>query len=111
PKAAPVNICSTSGFGEYNKLGVAQFLRLDIATPATYQITVTKNGGDATAADPDLIIFKHGVEIIRADSSQINLESVSTPLAAGQHLLEVFDWHHRRENSASGTTCFDVQVF
>lgn len=111
PNAAPVNICSTSRFGEYNKLGVAQFLRLDIATPATYQITVTKNGGDVVAADPDLIIFERGVEIIRADSSQVNLESVSRPLAAGQYLLEVFDWHNRRENVAPRTTCFDVQVF
>lgn len=111
PDAVPIEICSSSRFGKYNKLGVAQFLLLDIAEEDSYQILVTKKTGSSAVTDPDFVLLDRGREITRAESARADLESARVVLPAGQYLLEIYDWNNRDDRKSNSTTsCFDVQV-
>lgn len=109
---AVVNVCSNSQFGSYNKLGIAQFLRLTITQSASYRISVTKNGGESGATDPDFVVYRQGAVFFTAFSELNGEEDTVRNLAAGDYVLEVYDWKVRDSGSSSQAkrTCFDVRV-
>lgn len=106
-----VNVCSTSMYGKYNKLGVSQFFRLDIAQNDIYTIRVDRSGGDFVSTDPDFFIYEGGEVVGEGLSQDINLEIQDVSLAPGNYILEVYDWNNADSgNGANNTTCFDVRV-
>jgi hypothetical protein len=108
---APLNICSTGLFGPYNKLGVAQFVRVAITEPGHYQISVQRSGGVAAPTDPDFAIYRGGEIIYRAESDRENQELANVSLPTGDYVIEVYDWDNRRGNAGSKERkCFDLHI-
>lgn len=105
-----VNVCSTSRFGTYNKLAVAQFLRLDIASAGTYQITV-EEAEDSGDSDPDIYLYRRGDLLALAEGTMVDKEGLSRFLSVGTYVLELVD---DRAINAEGeeiiTACFDVRA-
>jgi hypothetical protein len=63
--------------------------------------------GSAAAEDPDIFVFRRGVETVRGDSPDEGSESIpAQALAAGTYVIEVFDF------AASGSVprCMSVSV-
>lgn len=109
------NVCSTNRFGSFNKLAVAQFLKLDISAQGIYQITAQKSGGDsggdAGDADPDIYLYQKGHLVDQAESSQVDSESLRGKLVAGTYIIELVDYRAvDSEYNQAVTACFDVLV-
>lgn len=105
------NVCSTNRFGSFNKLAVAQFLKLDISVQATYQIMAQESGGDSGDADPDIYLYQQGYLVDQAESSQVDSESLVHNLAAGTYIIELVDYRAvDSEHNQDVTACFDVLV-
>ncbi|WP_339367001.1 hypothetical protein [Cellvibrio sp. OA-2007] len=106
-----INVCSTNRFGAYNKLAVAQFLRLDIASAGTYQITVQEAGDDSGDSDPDIYLYRRGSLLALAESTMIDQEGLSRFLSVGTYVLELVDDRAIDvDNTDDITACFDVRV-
>lgn len=106
-----VNVCSTNRFGAYNKLGVAQFLKLDIVSSGVYEITAQKIVDDSGASDPDIYLYHRGEKLVIAESGETDQETLLHQLSAGAYVLEVIDYRAVDiGNSESITTCFTVRA-
>ncbi|HEU4618610.1 MAG TPA: hypothetical protein VFV10_11235 [Gammaproteobacteria bacterium] len=129
PGGPSVKVCSTDDFagatGSVNKLGSRAFLRFSVATPAMYGITATTTEmpGGATA-DPDMVLHQRGT-VVKSwgppDPSACTTsnpagcrESFSRLLAAGDYVLEVYEWTNTQDRDADrppiGRTCFNVAI-
>lgn len=107
----PVNVCSTNRFGAYNKLAVAQFMVLDIASAGTYQISVQEAANDSGDSDPDIYLYRRGSLLGAAEGSQIDQENLSRFLSAGIYVLELVDDRAINvDNSDEITACFEVRA-
>jgi len=108
---SPVNVCSTNRFGAYNKLAVAQFMVLDIASAGTYQFNVQEAVSDSGSSDPDIYLYRDGELLNFAESTNVDQESLEQPLTAGTYVLELVDDRAMDiENTNVFTACFDVRV-
>lgn len=106
-----VNVCSTNLFGAYNKLAVAQFLRMDIASSGTYQITVQEAGEDSGDSDPDIYLYRRGALLALAEGTMVDQEGLSRFLSVGTYVLELVDDRAiNAENTDAITACFDVRA-
>lgn len=106
-----VNVCSTNRFGSYNKLAVAQFFRVDIASAGTYQITVQEAGEDSGDSDPDIYLYRRGSLLALAEGTMVDQEGLSRFLSVGTYVVELVD--NRMINAESEdilTACFDVRA-
>lgn len=108
---SPVNVCSTNRFGAYNKLAVAQFLLLEVASAGTYQISVQEGVDDSGDSDPDIYIYRRGNLLDFAEGTQVDQESLSRFLSVGTYVLELVDDRAMdMENTNEITACFDVRA-
>lgn len=109
---ASVSVCGTVAFGTYNKLGNRRFLRLDLATSRSVQISAQGEATGTPAADPDIGLWRRG--LIGASQEVGTTEIFNTSvLAAGTYIIEVADFSHIDSgNSAArrGDTCMTVTV-
>ncbi len=107
----PERVCLGNEFGSYNKLGNAQYFKVDISIPGSYQFTAIENGSDSGDANPELQLYSAGSLIDIGESAEIDRESFSTPMSPGTYILELTD---RRISDASVSTdlraCFDVRA-
>lgn len=108
----PINVCSDAEYGEQNKLGNSQFLRLNISQAGSYQISLVKAGGDLVASKPEFVLHLKGERVIEAENLVDNEVSKNTVLVNGNYIIEVYDLNnHDNENTeAKSLTCFDVRV-
>lgn len=106
----PLNVCSTSSNGGYNKLGVNQFMRLSITQSGNYAVRVERMGGDfVRQSDPDLYIYQRGILVEKGDSNTDNVELGTVSLQSGNYIVEVTDYA-LTGSSSNATTCFNVLV-
>ncbi|MET0355564.1 MAG: hypothetical protein ABW044_02240, partial [Cellvibrio sp.] len=49
----PLNICSSNQYGEQNKLGNSQFIRVNILQAGAYTFNIVKSGGSLTSSNPE----------------------------------------------------------
>jgi len=102
------SVCSTNGFGEYNKLSNRRFLTFTLA--AASDLTIEVNSGPDT--DPDIHLHSRGQDDELAENSDPGneiLETFGSP--AGSYVLEVFDYPNVDEDlSAGGRACLSVTV-
>ncbi|HUO81796.1 MAG TPA: hypothetical protein VM616_02940 [Gammaproteobacteria bacterium] len=109
--AGSVNVCSLGGnenppqdYGSINKLGNARFLHFTANAAGLY--TFAAAGEPDT--DPDLVLHQMGI-IAVSDSAAGGLESFSRQLAAGDYVLEVYEFRNITDDPR-GETCFDVSI-
>ncbi|HPF25578.1 MAG TPA: hypothetical protein PK159_03215 [Steroidobacteraceae bacterium] len=114
-------VCSTvAPNGPVNKLGVARFLRFDLA--ASRNVTVDVRGPASSPAlpdaDPDVYLFRAGLPQAAGNAVGIN-DSASLPSApAGAYLIEVHEYSNvdppidpqSGQPKPRGETCIDVTL-
>jgi hypothetical protein len=109
--APAIQICSSNIQGNYNKLGVHQFLRLTVGTNGNYNFSVTKSSGQSIVTDPDVEIFYRGNLVDDGVSSVTDSETFTASLTSGNYVVVVTD--RNNHNAALANTrraCFDVRV-
>lgn len=107
----PVNVCSTNRFGAYNKLAVAQFMVLNIASAGTYRFNVQEAGDDSGNSDPDIYLYRYGELLDYAEGTAVDQESLTQTLSVGPYVLELVDDRAKDiENTDEFTACFDVRA-
>jgi hypothetical protein len=108
-----IQVCSTtSGGGTYNRLGNRRFIRIDWSAAARLTASATRlPDAIASPSDPDLVLFRDGQELARAEGTVPDTETLASSgaLAIGTYILEVYEFNNLA-GSGRGTTCFNVQI-
>lgn len=106
-----VNLCSSNTVGTYNKIGVAQFLLLNVASAGNYTLSVQETIPDSGVSDPDLYLYRRGNLIALAESSRVDGESLTHNLSPGIYVLELADARAvDSETLEEITACFSVSA-
>lgn len=106
-----VNVCSSNENGSYNKLGVSQFLLLNIVSSGRYEINATAAPLGASVSDPDLYLYRQGQLIAQAESAAADDETINRFLSAGVYVLEVVEARALDSDvTASVEQCFNVRA-
>lgn len=106
-------VCSSiAPNGPVNKLGVARFLRFELAAPRN--VTVDVQGPASSPAlpdaDPDVYLYRAGAVQAAGNAVGVN-DSASLPAApAGAYVIEVYEYSNRASDSPRGETCIDVTL-
>jgi PKD repeat protein len=104
--------------GSYNKLGNRRFLRFNVPSARSIRITLTcaSTDADCTGAivpDPDFVVSR-GRSVTYAESSTPRFEQLDYAAAAGDHVLEVYEWSHIDPDATAserrGRTCMTVNI-
>jgi hypothetical protein len=115
------SVTSTTGSvieGSYNKLGNRRFLRFSVPTARTIRITLNcpSTDADCTGAivpDPDFVVWR-ARDVTYAETSTPRVEQLDYPAAAGDHVLEVYEWSHidpdATDTERRGRTCMTVNI-
>lgn len=113
-----VNVCSSNRFDpdeNGNKLGIRRFVRFNVPTAGNYTIDVqTTNPPAAGQADPDIEVYQVN-RVAVGLSGTPNRETLQLALAAGEHVMDVYEWSYLRGNAApisqpDDRTCFDITI-
>ncbi len=124
---AAVNVCSLDDYtsaltGAVNKLASRRFVRFTVTAPGPHVITARAVAPLNGAADPDLqlhlpdgsVLSSTGPPHCTAATPQDCVETFTPSLAAGDHVLEVYEWTNTNDTDDQyppvGRTCFDVTV-
>jgi hypothetical protein len=125
-----VNVCSLVDFtssltGAENKLASRRFLRFSVAVPGAHTFTARAVAPLNAPADPDLRLHVGSGQVVASEQDKSQLCSVNAPqecvetftqtLAAGDYVLEVYEWTNTNavddaDYPPIGRTCFDVTV-
>jgi hypothetical protein len=122
-----VNVCSLDDFtstatGAGNKLASRRFVRFAVTTPGPHVVTARAIAPLLGVADPDLklhapdgsVLTSTGPPQCTISTPQDCVESFTPTLAAGDHVLEVYEWTNTNDTTDQyppiGRTCFDVTV-
>jgi hypothetical protein len=115
------SVTSTSGTeiaGSYNKIGNRRFLRFSVPSARSIRITLTCPATDVACAgaivpDPDFVVSR-ARSVTYAESSTPRFEQLDYAAAAGEHVLEVYEWSHIDPEAADserrGRTCMTVNI-
>lgn len=107
-----VNVCSTNNQGAYNKLGVSQFLLLNVVSAGNYRITATESGTVSSDSDPDMYLYFRGEILQEATSATVASETLTHSLLTGAYVLELADDRAVRDDfNGNAYACFDVRAF
>lgn len=106
---APVQVCSSTANGDYNKLGNRKFVRFNM--PINRNVQMRAVGPPGT--DPDMALYRQGfVAESVEDSTGNGTEIFNQSLAAGNYVLEVFDFFATDDptEGTPGNTCMNVSI-
>lgn len=107
-----INVCSSNANGSYNKLGVSQFLRLNVLSNGRYQITATESPTQSYSSDPDLYLYQRGQLVAFSEAGTPDVETLSHSLTAGTYVLEIADARAIDSgNTDEVNVCFNVRAF
>lgn len=106
---AAVRACSTNTEGEFNKLGNAAFIKVDLPSLDTYTIHAVRTSG-LVSSDPDLWFIQEGLLFGIGESSLNNSETLARNYNAGTGVIVVWEASNRDESSGGGNVCFDVSI-
>ena len=105
-----IEVCSSNEISEYNGLGVGQFVRLYVPSSATVNFNIERTSGQIVT-DPDARLYAGGVYTAAFDSSDVNQETASLGLPAGEYVVEIFEASNSDMSSdTGGETCFSVSA-
>ncbi len=108
--AAPITVCSVDDAGTFNKLGNYDFMRLSIGTTGSYTFSMTRTSGP-TGRDPDFFIYQAGNLIDVAGSADVDSETLTRNLQAGDYWISVRDFFNIDDSAgAPGDVCYDFSV-
>jgi hypothetical protein len=95
---APLTACTNAANGDFNKLGSRKFFLLTLAANATVSIIAQATvdpgtPGSAPATDPDLFVFRRGVQVVSGEAMGPSETIPAQTLPAGTYVIEAFDFN------------------
>jgi len=98
------NVCTTSRYGEFNKLYTHRYIKFSIMQSGKYTVSAKQNNGNRS--DPDFAIYKTTPfsNIGKAEETQMGIETGSYSLSSGDYLLDISDY-----NDLS-VACFNITI-
>ncbi|MCP5090890.1 MAG: hypothetical protein GY949_08195 [Gammaproteobacteria bacterium] len=127
-----VNICANSDYDsgrDGNKLAEYRYLTFTTTSPARYTVTITTTTPTPPTSDPpptppdeirdqsdpDMFIYRRGVEVARGISGTANLEVFTTlTLSPGTYVADLQEFRYEDEDGAPSDfpeqICFDVSM-
>ncbi|ACE83446.1 putative lipoprotein [Cellvibrio japonicus] len=105
-----VELCSTNGYGTYNRLGNAQYARFTIHNTGNYRFSAQKSAQTMGVTDPDFYIYHQGVLLAVAESAVPNRESLAVSLSPGNYVMELVEAENLYGNQGFGTACFNLSL-
>jgi hypothetical protein len=105
--AGPQVICSVDDAGTQNKLGNRTLLRLPVPAPQSVTLTMTRVSG-ASGRDPDFIVSLRGVDVAQGFGTGVDAETETASLAAGDHVVEAYDFLNINDAGPSGDACYNL---
>ena len=115
---AAVNVCSSNRYDpneDGNKLGIRRFVRFNVPAAGSYTIQATTTNPPASGqSDPDIAVFQVGF-ITAGFSPVADSETLVANLAAGEHVLEIYEYSYLRGDvpaisQPNDNTCFDLTI-
>lgn len=107
------SVCGSAAAGTYNKIGNRRFLKFSLSAAGSVTINVTANGTGTPVPDPDFVLYGDGVPK-RSEEATPNTEQATYGLAAGEYVLEVYEYSHIDPSVSDGVsrprTCMMVTV-
>lgn len=87
------NLCTTREFGGGNGLGVYRYLKFSLLSASNVSVKAVRTSG-LNFSDPDLRLFKNGVELIFANSARNQSESLNINLDSGDYVVELSEFYY-----------------
>jgi len=108
----PLTVCGSNQYGELNKLGNSQFVRLSITQAGFYVLNVSKSIDSNALSNPEFILYLKDKQINYSYENLNGNISSRMNLMPGNYVLEIYDRNHRDGERLSDktTSCFDVSV-
>ena len=105
-----IDICSVDDAGTFNKLGNREFIFLSLQAETDLTLSALKSSGDDNR-DPDFKIWQGNIFIDKSASSQKGEEIFQGRLAAGDYVIEVYDFFNINSTSSKrGDGCYTFKV-
>ena len=105
-----IDICSVDDAGTFNKLGNREFIFLSLQTETELTLSALKFSGDENR-DPDFNIWQGNILIDKSVSSQKGEETFQGRLAAGDYVIEVYDFFNINGTSSKrGDGCYIFKI-
>ncbi len=106
-----VNLCSDSGFQDYNGLDVRRYIRITLPETRNYTIAANRNGGSLAQTNPQLRIFRRGAEVGSVENGTPNSENAQRYLNGGDYVFEIYEARNADGHPGNGgLACFDVRI-
>jgi len=98
------NVCTTSQYGQGNKLYTHKYIRFSISQNGNYTFSAIQNNG--SSADPDFSLYKTApfINMGTSEKTKFGIETDSYSLSLGNYLLDISDYNDLRR------ACFNITV-
>ncbi len=98
-----INVCVTTTYGTYNKLGNHKYIRFTSPGSGTYKAVATKTSGPAS--DPDIYLYTSAPTVLQTgfESSNIDTEVAQFSIGSGEYLLDISEYN-------GVDACFDITL-
>ncbi|WP_154813774.1 DUF5011/hyalin repeat domain-containing protein [Hellea balneolensis] len=95
----------------FNKLRNRNYVRFTITNAGTHTVSMTRTSG-STSRDPDFIIYRDGVPVLRAESAPGEREAVTVSLTAGDYVVDAYDFFNLGQGGSGtpGNACYDFTI-
>lgn len=107
------DVAQTVLTGEVNKLGMWAYVRITLASAGSRTLTLTSTSG-AAPTDPNVLLMRSDGSSTSYLDVQANVQSLTTTLPAGTHLLLFHDYNLSSNPATAaaqqGTRCFNLTV-
>ena len=104
-----VQVCSVDNAGEFNNLGVRDYVRFSIGSTQSVTLRMVRTSGPV-GSDPDFTLFERGVARANGFSTVSDMESVNIQLGAGEYFVDTYEFSNLDNGGASNDYCFDFTV-
>jgi len=106
-----LNLCSDSDFQDYNGLDVRRYVRIQLPETRNYTISAVRKGGNLPKTNPQLRIFRQGMQVASLLSATPDSENGQRQLNSGSYVVEIYEESNADGNAVNGgLACFDLRI-
>ena len=95
----------------FNKLRNRNYVKFTVTNSGRHTLIMQRKSGTASR-DPDFVLFKDGLPILRAESASGEREAVVVPLTTGDYVVDAYDFFNLGQGGSGrpGNACYDFTI-